>query len=103
MRIEDEMVAFFDNPEKLGDKKPVEWFAYFNSHGLKLQPLSRGSCKDIPFILGGGFKVLWDGDRILQYHPCGSRHHNAKAYWKLSSGTRGTNRYNTDGSILEED
>ena len=75
-------------------------YDYLIERGYKVQPLSRGSFKGIPFEKGGGFKVNWGGDRILQYHPCNASHHGG-AYFKISSGTTGTIRIDLKGNIIE--
>ena len=61
--------------------------------------LCRGSFKGIPFEEGGGFKVNWGGDRILQYHPENLSHHGG-AYFKISSGETGTIRIDLDGNLI---
>jgi hypothetical protein len=69
-------------------------------NGYDVKPLSKGSYKGIPFEEGGGFKVNWGGDRILQYHPADASHHGG-AYFKISSGETGTIRIDLDGNIIE--
>jgi len=87
------------NPQLLGQLTPDQWFAYLRKAGSNPQPLGRGSTQGLPFEQGGGFRVNWGGDRILQYHP-GSVHHGGVPYYKLSSGITGTNRYDILGNIL---
>ncbi|RGW49783.1 hypothetical protein DWV67_13995 [Dorea formicigenerans] len=64
--------------------------------GYEVKPLGRGSLKGIPFEEGGGFRVSYDGDGYLQYHPETNSHHG-EAYYKTSSGRTGTKRYNLNG------
>ncbi|MGN7117510.1 hypothetical protein [Lysinibacillus odysseyi] len=89
-----------DDPSKLKGVKPDELHKYLKDNGYNPQPLSGGSLKGKTFEVGGGFKVNWGGDRILQYHP-GSRHHGGVPYWKLSSGKTGTNRYDMQGNFIK--
>ena len=89
-----------DDPSKLKGVKPDEFHKYLKDNGYNPQPLSGGSLKGKSFEDGGGFKVNWGGDRILQYHP-GSRHHGGVPYWKLSSGKTGTNRYDIKGNFIK--
>ena len=88
------------NPDKLSGLSGNELYDYLIKNGYDVQPLSRGSFKGIPFEEGGGFKVNWGGDRILQYHPENSSHHGG-AYFKISSGKTGTIRIDLDGNIIE--
>ena len=62
---------FLNNPSKLKNVTPDELYNYLKNKGYNPQPLSKGSLGNIPFEEGGGFKVNWGGDRILQYHPAG--------------------------------
>jgi len=60
--------------------------------------------KGIPYQNGGGFKVLWGGDRIIQFHPNPKgNHHGGQAiggYWKVSSGQTGPIRFDFEGNKL---
>ncbi|MFC9775343.1 RHS repeat-associated core domain-containing protein [Paenibacillus chitinolyticus] len=87
-------------PSKLKGIKPEELYKYLKDNGHNPQPLSGGSLKGKAFEDGGGFKVNWGGDRILQYHP-GSRHHGDVPYFKLSSGKTGTQRYDMEGKLMK--
>jgi hypothetical protein len=84
------------NPERLGDATPDEWHEYFKMNGYDPKPLSKGNFEHVSFEAGGGFKVNWGGDRILQYHPADNSHHGG-AYWKISSGAAGVIWYNLHG------
>ena len=88
------------NPDYLSGISGNELYDYLTKNGYDVQPLSRGSYKGIPFEEGGGFKVNWGGDRILQYHPENLSHHNG-AYFKISSGETGTIRIDLNGNIIE--
>ena len=88
------------NPNKLSGVSCDELYDYLIRNGYDVRPLSKGSYKGIPFEKGGGFKVNWGGDRILQYHPESLSHHGG-AYFKISSGETGTIRIDLDGNIIE--
>ncbi|UHA74524.1 RHS repeat domain-containing protein [Paenibacillus sp. 481] len=89
-----------NDPGKLKGVKPADLHKSLKDNGYNPQPLSGGSLKGKAFESGGGFKIVWGGDRILQYHP-GSRHHGGVPYWKLSSGKTGTNRYDMKGKKIK--
>jgi len=88
------------NPSKLKGVSPDELYKYLKDNGYNPQPLGGGSLKGVHFEEGGGFKVNWGGDRILQYHPAGG-HHGGVEYWKLSSGLTGTKRYDMFGNLID--
>lgn len=87
----------FENPNLLGNATPGEWFDFLEKNGHIIRPLGRGNFKDKSFRQGGGFRVHWNGDRILQYHPPEQSHHDG-AYWKISSGVTGVKRYDLQGN-----
>ena len=91
---------FLTTPQNLAGLTGGDLRTYLLNNGYDVQPLSRGSFKGIPFEEGGGFKVNWGGDRILQYHPAKSSHHGG-AYFKISSGETGTIRIDMDGNIIK--
>lgn len=67
--------------------------------GFDVKPLSRGKDKDIEFIDGGGFKVNYGGNGLLQYHPeKGSRH--GGEYYKLSDSINGVRRFDKNGNKI---
>lgn len=87
------------NPQKLTGTSGEELYNYLLKNGYDVKPLGKGSFKGIPFEEGGGFKVNWGGDRILQYHPESLSHHGG-AYFKISSGETGTVRIDLDGNLI---
>lgn len=89
----------FDNPELLGSASPEEWYEYLKNKGYNPQPLGDGNFENMPFESGGGFRIFWGGDKMLQYHPQKRTHHGNDAYWKLSSGKKGIIRYDLSGNI----
>ncbi|OPX45596.1 hypothetical protein CLHUN_05330 [Ruminiclostridium hungatei] len=92
---------FLNNPSKLKNVTPNELYNHLKNNGYNPQPLSGGSYKGVTFENGGGFKVNWGGDRILQYHPAGKGHHGGFEYWKISSGPTGTIRYDMNGNTIK--
>ena len=87
------------NPNKLSGVSGEELYNYLVKNGYDVKPINRGRFKGIPFEEGGGFKVNWGGDRILQYHPENLSHHGG-AYFKISSGETGTIRIDLDGNLI---
>lgn len=69
--------------------------------GYDVKPLNKGSLKGKLFEDGGGFKVNFGGDGILQYHPEKKSHHSG-AYYKISTGKGGTKRYDLKGNEKED-
>ncbi len=92
---------FLNEPKKLGGIKPDVLYNYLVEKGYSLSPLMDGDLRGIEFKDGGGFKVNWGGDRILQYHPRG-RHHGYQPYYKLASGKTGRRRYDMEGNELKD-
>ena len=88
------------DPYQLAGISGEELYNYLEKHGYEIKPLSRGSFKDVSFENGGGFKVNWGGDRILQYHPAGLSHHGG-AYFKISSGDTGIIRIDLNGNKID--
>ena len=81
------------NPQILSKMDGDDLYKFLVKNGFDVKPLNKGSLKGIPFNKGGGFKVNWGGDKILQYHPAKKSHHGG-AYFKISSGKIGTIRIN---------
>ena len=89
---------FFDNPQLFASYTPTDLY-WALQESYTVLPLSGGSLAGLDFLNGGGFKINWGGDKILQYHPETSPHHGG-AYYKLSSGVFGTKRYDLKGNPL---
>ena len=64
--------------------------------GYEVKPLNKGKYKGVTFEDGGGYKVNFGGDGILQYHPEKGSHHGG-AYYKISTGKGGTKHYELNG------
>ena len=90
----------FDNPKQLGNATPTEWYEFLKNANYDPKPLNRGNYANLNFKQGGGFRVFWGGDKILQYHPPGRTHHGEDAYWKLSSGKTQRLRYDLLGNKI---
>ncbi len=82
------------NPNTLKNIAPDDMYNHLKNSGFDVKPLGKGSLKGVPFEQGGGFKVNWGGDRILQYHPGGGVHKGI--YWKISSGETGVIKVTLD-------
>ena len=86
-----DLEEFIINPLALQNVKPKTFYQYLKDNGYTVKPLGKGNYAGISFEEGGGYRVNWGGDRILQYHPASRSHHDG-AYYKVSSGKTGTIR-----------
>ncbi|MBF2461932.1 hypothetical protein [Listeria welshimeri] len=72
--------------------------------GWTVQPLKKGSKKDLTYSEGGGFSMnppAGSGESLyIQYHP-GCGHHGESAYYKVSSPKNGTLRIDLNGKVLK--
>lgn len=99
--VDNRITSYLEFPETLGDTTHKEKYDDFVEHGANVKPLSRGNLKGISYKDGGGYKVNGSQDgQYLQYHPADKSHHKGE-YYKLSSGTTGTRRYNMNGELIE--
>ncbi len=96
----DNLDDLLTNPQILAGTSGEELYNYLLKNGYDVKPLGKGSFKGISFEEGGGFKVNWGGDRILQYHPESLSHHSG-AYFKISSGETGTIRIDLNGNLIK--
>ena len=96
----DELVdAVINNHKALADFTPETMKKMLTELGYDVRPLgSKSSLKGIPFEEGGGYRVSFGGDGYFQYHPKTNSHHDSKAYWRVSNGRRGDNRYDLEGN-----
>ena len=90
-----------EHPKMLGAYTPKGLKEALERKGHEVKPLSKGTFKAISFEDGGGFKVNFGGDGILQYHPEKASHHGG-AYYKISTGKGGTKHYELDGTEKED-
>lgn len=88
------------HPKMLGAYTPKGLKQSLERAGYDVKPLGKGSLKGVPFEEGGGFRITYDGDKYLQYHPESSSHHGG-AYYKTASGKDGIKRYNLEGELLD--
>lgn len=90
-----------DHPEQLASYTPESLKGKFEERGYETKPLSKGALRGLLFEDGGGYKVNFDGDGIIQYHPEKFSHHNG-AYYKIGNGRKGINRYDLSGKEQED-
>lgn len=84
-------------PQSLKDYTPDSLKKALEDAGYIVKPLAKGSLKGIAFEDGGGFKVNFGGDGIIQYHPAAHSHHNGE-YYKISTAKEGIKHYGIDGT-----
>lgn len=89
--------AIIENHEALKHYTPEGMKRRLEKAGYKALPLSKSKTgfNDLPFEKGGGYKVIFGGDGIFQYHPAGGT--NKIEYWKIRNGERGIHHYDTEG------
>ena len=91
---------FVEDPLLLKDVSPETLYCFLEKQGYTILPLAQSkTLTGIHYKDGGGFKVNWGGDRILQYHPATGSHHNG-AYYKISSGKTGKVRIDLHGNKI---
>ena len=90
-----------EDPHKFGDYTPEILKSLLEEQGNVVKPLGRGSLKGIAFEEGGGFKINFGGNGLLQYHPATNSHHGG-AYYKISTAEGGTKRYDLNGNEKKE-
>ena len=83
-----------------GENRGIQWL---EKSGFSPQPLGRGSRENVPFENGGGYRIHWGKDGILQYHPGGFNHHGDQPYFKPSSGPTGTLWFDLFGSPIKKE
>lgn len=89
------------NPEILKTYNPGILKKDFEAQGYEVKPLGQGNWKGTSFEDGGGYKVIFDGDGIIQYHPK-SRSHHSGAYYKYGNGKIGIHRLMLEGGLENE-
>lgn len=90
------------HPKMLQSYTPDKLKELLEKNGYEVKPLGQGKLKNIPFEDGGGYRVHYGGDGILQYHPEKKSHHGG-AYYKISTGKGGKHRYDTKGEEKTDD
>ncbi len=89
-----------NDPEELKNYTPGSLKQQFESQGLEVKRLGRGSLKGIDFENGGGYRVNFSDDGVFQYHPANGSHHHG-AYYKISTAKGGTKRYDLNGKEIK--
>lgn len=90
-----------ENHMGLGEFSPQSMKDMLENAGYETKPLNKSATwKGVPFEQGGGYKITFGGDGYFQYHPEEGSHHKG-AYWRVSNGKYGDNRYNMDGTIQD--
>lgn len=93
----DNINDYIANPKKLFSKyTPKTLKSALEQGGFEVKTLKRGSLKGVDFTNGGGYKVNFGDDGLLQYHPASGSHHGG-AYYKISTGKGGIHHYELDG------
>lgn len=101
MYVDKKIGSYIESPKSLGDTTHKDKYDDFVEHGVDVKPLNKGNLKGVPYEDGGGYKVNGTQDgQYLQYHPDNKSHHNGE-YYKVSSGSSGTKRYDMDGNLIE--
>lgn len=90
-----------DHPAKFALFTPAELKKSLEDEGFEVKPLGKGSLKGISFEDGGGYRINFGGDGLLQYHPKEKIHHGG-AYYKIAAGKGGIHRYELDGTEQED-
>ena len=89
------------HPGKLASYTPGSLKTALENAGYIVKPLGRGALKGVTFENGGGYKVNFGGDGLIQYHSESGSHHGG-AYYKIASGKQGTRHYDLNGEEKKE-
>lgn len=89
-----------NRPELFSTYTPQEMKARLESLGYDVKPLGHGSLKGLSFEDGGGYRVNFGSDGLLQYHPATKSHHQGP-YYKLSDGKNGVRWFNMQGDEID--
>lgn len=84
------------NPNLLGQFNPISFKRELEKRGFDVKPLGRGHHKNQPFENGGGYKVNYRGDGIIEYHPAKDSRHGGR-YYKLSDAEHGKRWFDMQG------
>ena len=84
------------DPGTLAEFTPESLKQEFEDHGFSVKPLAKGKLKNINFEDGGGWKINYGSEGLIQYHPEEKSHHQG-AYYKISSGVSGIHWYDLEG------
>ena len=87
--------------EKLAEHSPKQWKQIMIAENREVTPLSSGRLKGISFENGGGYKTNFEDGGVFMYHPEFRSHHGSD-YYKISTGKKGTNRYDRNGKRIDK-
>lgn len=97
--VQIEFISEIENfPKILGTFTPEMLYNELKERGFDVTPLARGKLRGIDFNSGGGYKVNYSGNGLLQYHPEEGSHHGG-AYYKISNSKQGIKWYTLNGDI----
>lgn len=88
-------------PGILGTYTPESLKEALEADGYTVLALGRGSLKGKPFEEEGGYRVLFNGDGYIQYHPANSSRHGG-AYYKVCTGPTGLRWFNLNGQEVDK-
>lgn len=88
------------HPKRLQAYTPKSLKKALEDAGYTVTPLKKGGLKNKKFEDGGGYKVNFGGDGILQYHPEEGSHHGGE-YYKTSRGEQGKKWYDMKGNEID--
>lgn len=88
-----------EHPKMLQSYTPESLKEALEKEGYNVKPLGKGKLKGILFEEGGGYRISFNGDEYLQYHPEKFSHHGG-AYYKAGSGLYGKHRYDLKGDEI---
>lgn len=88
-------------PRILGAFKPDTLKEMLEEAGYETKPLGHGNLKGDLFEEDGGYRINFNGDGYIQYHPKKFSHHGG-AYYKIATGPTGTMHFSLDGCRKKE-
>lgn len=91
----------FTHPSLLQAYTPQGLKDALENAGYIVLPLGQGSLKGKNFEEGGGFRVVFGGDKYIQYHPAANSHHGGE-YYKMSDALNGKRRYDMKGREIDD-
>ena len=89
-------ITIESKPSILSQFNPISLKRELEQRGFNIQPLSRGRHKKQPFEEGGGYKVNYRGDVIIEYHPAKESRHGGR-YYKIGNAEKGVRWFDTKG------
>ena len=99
IRAKKTVFEILEDPKRFGNYTPAGLKQILEG-GYEVTPMSGGRLKGILFEDGGGYKINFEGDKILLYHPDLLSHHGGE-YYKISSGVDGVRRFTINGEKID--